>query len=81
MPRKSPYHIALSPDEENELLKRSSKYTLPYFTVLRAKMILLAAQVQGIVVISPTYIKFDQFLDYLNLQRGDIWFFGKIFLA
>jgi hypothetical protein len=44
-------------------------------------MILLAAQVQGIVVISPTYIKFDQFLDYHNLQRGDIWFFGKIFLA
>ena len=44
MPRKSPYRITLSPDEENELLKRSSKYTLPYFTVLRAKMILLAAQ-------------------------------------
>jgi hypothetical protein len=72
MPRKSPYPIVLNPDEENELLKRSSKYTLPYFTVLRAKMVLLAAQVQGIVVISPTYIKFDQFSDYLNLQRGDI---------
>jgi len=81
MPRKSPYPIVLNPDEENGLLKRSSKYTLPYFTVLRAKMVLHAAQVQGIVVISPTYIKFDQFLDYLNLQRGDIWFFGKIFLA
>jgi hypothetical protein len=72
MSRKSPYPIVLNPDEENELLKRSSKYTLPYFTVLRAKMVLLAAQVQGIVVISPTYIKFDQFSDYLNLQRGDI---------
>ena len=44
MPRKSPYNITLSPEEEKELLKRSSKYTLPYFTVLRAKMILLAAQ-------------------------------------
>ena len=44
MPRKSPYTIILSPDEEKELLNRSSKYTLPYFMVLRAKMILLAAQ-------------------------------------
>ena len=44
MPRKSPYRITLSRDEENELLNRSSKYTLPYFMVLRAKMILLAAQ-------------------------------------
>ena len=44
MPRKSPYNIILSHDEEKELLNRSSKYTLPYFIVLRAKMILLAAQ-------------------------------------
>ena len=44
MPRKSPYRIVLSADEEAELVRRSSKYTLPYFTVLRAKMILLAAQ-------------------------------------
>lgn len=44
MPRKSPYNITLSPEEENELLRRSSKYTLPYFEVIRAKMILLAAQ-------------------------------------
>ena len=44
MPRKSPYHITLSRDEEKELLNRSSKYTLPYFMVLRAKMVLLAAQ-------------------------------------
>ena len=44
MPRRSPYNIALSADEKKELVRRSSKYTLPYFTVLRAKMILLAAQ-------------------------------------
>lgn len=44
MPRKSPYHIVLSPDEERELERRAAKYTLPYFQVLRAKMILLAAQ-------------------------------------
>ena len=43
MPRKSPYNIVLSKEEERELLDRSTKYTLPYFVVLRAKMILLAA--------------------------------------
>ena len=47
MPRKSPYHIVLSPDERRELLHRSSRYTLPYFIVLRAKMILLAAKGLG----------------------------------
>ena len=44
MPRKSPYRITLSPDEQKELINRSSKYTLPYFEVQRAKMILMAAQ-------------------------------------
>ena len=47
MPRKSPYRIVLSPGEEEELVRRSSKYTLPYFMVLRAKIILLAAQGLG----------------------------------
>lgn len=44
MPRVSPYFIELSQPEERELLRRSMKYTLPYFEVLRAKMILLAGQ-------------------------------------
>jgi hypothetical protein len=44
MPRKSPYKINLSHSEQVELHKRSIKYTLPYFMVTRAKMILLAAQ-------------------------------------
>ena len=43
MPRKSPFHIDLSIEEERELLRRSMKYTLPYFEVQRAKMILMAA--------------------------------------
>ncbi|MDY6845136.1 MAG: hypothetical protein SVW57_13735 [Thermodesulfobacteriota bacterium] len=43
MPRKSPYSIILTREEECELLRRSTKYTLPYFKVVRAKMILLAA--------------------------------------
>ena len=44
MPRKSPYKIILSPEEEKELKSRAAKYTLPYFNVVRAKMILLAAE-------------------------------------
>ena len=55
MPRKSLYRIALSPDEEIELLKRSSKYTLPYFTVLRATMILLAALKEHILGFQQYY--------------------------
>ncbi len=43
MPRSSPYFINLSPRERNILKSRARKYTLPYFEVLRAKMILLAA--------------------------------------
>ncbi len=43
MPRKSPFHIDLSPDEAVELNRRAMKYTLPYFEVARAKMILMAA--------------------------------------
>jgi hypothetical protein len=42
MPRTSPYQIVLIPDEEAELRRRANKYTLPYFVVLRAKMILMA---------------------------------------
>lgn len=44
MPRESPYYIVLTEDEERELRGRSAKYTLPYFEVLRAKTILMAAQ-------------------------------------
>ena len=43
MPRKSPFHIELSADEQTELNRRATKYTLPYFEVVRAKMILMAA--------------------------------------
>lgn len=44
MPRQSPHRIVLSPDEERILTARAAKYTRPYFEVLRAKMILLAAE-------------------------------------
>ena len=44
MPRSSPFSIQLSSAEEAELRRRAGKYTLPYFQVQRAKMILLAAE-------------------------------------
>jgi hypothetical protein len=44
MPRTSPFLIHLSSAEEAELHRRAGKYTLPYFQVQRAKMILLAAE-------------------------------------
>ncbi len=43
MPRKSPFRIVLSVNESVELSRRATKYTLPYFEVVRARMILMAA--------------------------------------
>lgn len=43
MARKSPFLIELSADEWAELNRRATKYTLPYSEVIRAKMILMAA--------------------------------------
>jgi hypothetical protein len=47
MPRKSPFVIRLSAEEKRILSERVRKYTLPYFNVMRAKMILLAAEGLG----------------------------------
>lgn len=44
MPRSSPFKITLSPAERSELQRRAARYTLPYFQVQRAKMILYAAE-------------------------------------
>src|SRR3990172_9452108 len=46
MARQSPYIITLSRPERGTLERRSRKYTLPYCEVLRARMILLAAEGQ-----------------------------------
>ncbi len=43
MPRKSPYTLSLSADQQSELEARARKYTLPYRDVVRAKIVLLAA--------------------------------------
>lgn len=44
MPRESPHPIQLSPNERQILEARSRQYTLPYRVVVRAKIVLLAAQ-------------------------------------
>jgi hypothetical protein len=44
MPRTSPYKIRLTKNEAAVLKKRACKYTLSYYIVIRAKMILLAAE-------------------------------------
>jgi hypothetical protein len=44
MPRQSPFPITLTQQEASRLQRMAAKYTLPYFQVIRAKMILLAAE-------------------------------------
>lgn len=47
MPRRSPFCIVLSPQEEETLQKTTRKYASPHRDVVRAKVILLAAQGQS----------------------------------
>ena len=44
MPRHSPFTIILSADEECRLQRLARQYTSPYCDVMRAKVVLLAAQ-------------------------------------
>ena len=47
MPRHSPYTITLSRDERRSLESLARQYTLPYFQVLRARIVLAAAEGLG----------------------------------
>lgn len=44
IPRKSPYKIVLETGEKRALKQIARKYTLPYYEVVRAKVILLASE-------------------------------------
>ena len=44
MPRASPYAILLTDEEQEHLAMMARRYTSPYFEVVRAKIILCAAQ-------------------------------------
>ena len=47
MPRRSPFTIELSHDQRSLLEAQSRKYTLPYRDVIRARIVLLAAEGLG----------------------------------
>jgi len=44
MPRHSPFTVVLTKEERQELKSRVRKYTSPYRDVIRAKIVLMAAQ-------------------------------------
>lgn len=44
MPRRSPFVVELTPEERRTLEARARQYTLPYRDVIRAKLVLLAAE-------------------------------------
>ena len=69
MPRKSPFVISLSPQERQLIESRTRKYTLPYYVVLRARMILLAAQ--GLFI--------DEMASALAVGRDVVSLWGKRF--
>ena len=47
MPRTSPYTVRLTAAERRELEARARRYTLPYRDVVRAKIVLMAAEGLG----------------------------------
>src|SRR3970040_1076152 len=69
MPKSSPYQIDLSPEERSELARRGAKYSLPYYYVLRAKMILLAAE----------GLSTDEIATRLDVRREIVWKWRKRF--
>lgn len=69
MAKKSPYEIKLSQEECHELESRAVKYSLPYYQVVRAKIILMAAE--GL----PN----DEIAHRLDTQRMNISFWRKRF--
>ena len=44
MPRRSPFGISLDAETRETLERRSRRYTLPYREVIRAQLVLLAAE-------------------------------------
>jgi hypothetical protein len=69
VPRISPFRILLSREEIKELKRRANKYTLPYYQVVRAKMILLAHK----------GLSNDQIADHLATRREIVSMWRKRF--
>ena len=60
MPRRSPYRIELSDEERAVLTSVARSYTLPYWQVVRAQMVLMAAD----------GMRNDEIAARLNCDRG-----------
>ena len=69
MPRHSPFVITLSREERRTLENRARQYTLPYFHVVRARIILFAAEGR------PN----DEIADALSLGRDVVSLWRKRF--
>ena len=69
MPRESPYRILLTQEEDWELRRRAARYTLPYFIVQRAKMILMAAQGMGNDEIAAMMLR-AAYQDLSNIEQN-----------
>jgi hypothetical protein len=67
--RESPYVIKLSRQERRELERRVRKYTLPYFQVMRAQIVLLAA----------AGWRNDQIAEYVHTSRDVVSLWRKRF--
>ena len=59
MPRRSPYRIELTDEQRSALESLARSYTLPYWQVIRAQMVLLVAQ----------GLRNDQIAQRLNCRR------------
>ena len=69
MPRRSPYVVKLTGEERRILEAKARKYTLPYRDVVRAQIVLLAAQGIGN----------DEIAARLNTRREVVWQWRKRF--
>lgn len=69
MPRHSPFLINLTREERKVLEARARKYTLPYREVVRAKIVLMAAE----------GLQNDEIAARLNTRREIVWKWRKRF--
>lgn len=69
MPRISPYTMVLSGAEKAELERRARKYTLAYYLVQRAKIVLLAHEGLGN----------NEIAERLDTRREVVYFWRKRF--
>ena len=69
MPRTSPYVVRLTLEERRILEARARKYTLPYRDVVRAQIVLMAAE----------GMRNDEIAARLNTRREVVWQWRKRF--